>query len=165
MLAKIKSIFFVKILLTKVKEGIKLDLIKYNKYIQNLIDININNYKIFSGKYIIYENNGKGKEYNSYNDELLFEGEYSNGKRHGKGKEYDENLEIIFEGEYSNGKRNGKGIEYYSDGNILFEGEYLNGKRWNGIGYDGNNNFAFEIKNGNGSVKEFYFLKLKKELN
>ena len=39
-------------------------------------------------------------------------------------------------------KRNGKGKEY--DGGILrFEGEYLNGNKWNGKGYDINNNIIF----------------------
>ena len=37
----------------------------------------------------MYEKNGKGKEYNGYDDRLEFEGEYLNGKRNGKGKEYD----------------------------------------------------------------------------
>ena len=140
MLAKIKSTFFLRILFSKIKEGTKLNLIRYNKYIQNQIDINIINYKRYSGKYIIFENNRKGKEYNSYNDKLLFEGEYLNGKRHGKGREYDKHFNIIFEGEYLNDKRNGKGIEYYPNRNVLFIGEYLNGKRWNGKGFDENSN-------------------------
>ena len=43
--------------------------------------ISLINYKIFSGKYIIYEQNGKGKEYN-YDGELIFEGEFVNrGKK------------------------------------------------------------------------------------
>ena len=51
------------------------------------------NYKLFSGRYIIYEKDGKVKEYN-YNDVLIFEGEYLNGK----GKEYDLNGNLVFEG-------------------------------------------------------------------
>ena len=39
------------------------------------------NYKFYSGKYIIYETNIKGKEYDGYDDRLLFEGEYLNGER------------------------------------------------------------------------------------
>ena len=34
-----------------------------------------------SGKYIIWEKNGIGKEYNGYNRKLLYEGEYLNGKK------------------------------------------------------------------------------------
>ena len=86
----------------------------------------------------------------------MFEGAYSKGKRNGKGKEFDFCGQLIFEGEYANGLRNGKGKEYYDNGDIYFEGEYLNGKRWNGIGYDTNNNKAYEIKDGKGKVKFFY---------
>ena len=87
----------------------------------------------------IYETNGIGKEYNSYNDELLFEGEYKNGERNGKGKEYNKFGDVLFEGEYKNGERNGKGQEYNfyrkkdkkrsefpenEKNSIIFEGEY-----------------------------------------
>ena len=67
---------------------------------QNNLNIKLINYKFYSGKYIIYENNIKGKEYSGYNDNLLFEGEYLNGKRYGKGKEYDKDGKLIFEGKY-----------------------------------------------------------------
>ena len=79
--------------------------------LQNAIDINLNNYKFFSKRYIEFEADGKGKEYYGYNDELKFEGEYLNGERNGKGKEYDDG-KLSFDGEYLNGKRNGKGKEY-----------------------------------------------------
>ena len=111
-----------------IKEELKLKLINYNKALQNKININLTNYKFFSGKYIIFETKEKGKEYNAYNDNLLFEGEYLNGKRNGNGKEYDSEDKLIFEGEYLNGKRHGKGKEYDFDGKLLFEGDYLNGK-------------------------------------
>ena len=62
-------------------------MIKYNKSLQYKLDIKIINYKVFSGTYIIYDSNGNGKEYNSYNNELIFEGKYLNEKRNGKGKE------------------------------------------------------------------------------
>jgi antitoxin component YwqK of YwqJK toxin-antitoxin module len=66
-----------------------------------------------------------------------------------------------------NGERNGKGKEYFIDSNIIFEGEYLNGKRWNGKGYDKNRKIIFEIKNGNGKVKEFgtYYKNLIVDIN
>ena len=65
------------------------------------------------------------KEYN-YNGKIIFEGEYLHGKRNGKGKEYDDFQDIlIFEGEYLNGLRNGKGKEYDYKGNLIFEGEYF----------------------------------------
>ena len=135
MLKNSKSIYFIKRLFTFVDEKNKLDIIKYNKNMQNILDINFINYKFFSDRYIIFEKNGKGKEYNKYNDTLIYEGEYLNGKKNGKGKEYYEDSTLLFEGEYLNGERNGKGKEYYEDGKLKFEGEYLNGKKmeWKGL--------------------------------
>jgi len=109
LLDNIKSIFFYKILFSYLDEKIKLKAIKYNKKMQNKMDIKLINYKFYSGKYIIYETNIKGKEYNGDNDYLEFEGEYLNGIRHGKGKDYhDFNGPLYFEGEYLNGKRMAK---------------------------------------------------------
>ena len=111
MLKNIKSIFFIKQLFSYLKEKEKLDIIKYNKSLQNIFNINIFNYKVFSEKYVIYYSNGGGKEYSNYDNNIIFEGEYKNKKRNGKGKEY-LNGNIVFIGEYINGKRNGKGKEY-----------------------------------------------------
>ena len=104
----------------------------------------------------IYEiNNGKGYlKYMAYWGSKNFEGEYLNGKKNGKGKEYDNHI-LIFEGEYLNGKKNGKGKEYNCDNTIIFEGDYFNDKKWNGKGYDKNNNTIYEINNGKGYLKEF----------
>ena len=88
----------------------------YNKKLQKQLLIDLDYYKEISGKYKIGEINGKGKEYNIYNDELIFEGEYLNGKRNGKGKEYFNNGKLMFEGEYLNGKKNGKVKEYNYNG-------------------------------------------------
>ena len=120
------------------------------------------NYKLYYGKYIIFEDNGKAKEYEACNNILIFDGEYKNGKWNGIGKEFNKE-ELIFEGEYLNGKKNGKGKSYYSYGGLKFEGEYLNGKRWNGKGkeYDryGKLEFEGEYLNGerNGKGKEYYY--------
>ena len=102
MLKNVKSYYFLRIIFSCIDEKQKLKLIKYNKSLQDNMNINLTNYKIFSGKYIIYEQNGKGKEI-----------------------DYDGHL--IYEGEYLNGEKNGKGKEYYNNGNLKFEGEYLNG--------------------------------------
>ena len=123
MLQNIKSSYFIKLIYTFVEEAQKLKLIRYNKSMQKNLDISIINYKFFSGRYIIYESNGIGKEYNGYDDILTFEGEYLNGQRHGKGKEYYYDDILTFEGEYLNGKRNGKGKEYNKHGKLIFEGE------------------------------------------
>ena len=103
---KIKSIFFVKNLIYYyINEATQFKLVKYNKSLQKLIDLNLNSYKLFSGKYIIYSADGKGKEYSRYNDNIFYEGGYSNGKRNGDGKEYNDKGELVFEGEYLNGKK------------------------------------------------------------
>ena len=88
LLDNIKSTFFSRMLFSHLDEKFKLKIIKYNKKLKNKIDIKLINYKFYSGKYIIYETNIKGKEYDGHNDDLVFEGEYLNGERHGKGKEY-----------------------------------------------------------------------------
>ena len=100
MLQKIKSKYILKNFFTFVDEKNKLDIIKYNKNMQNIMDMNLINYKFYSKKYIIFEENGKGKEYDGHYDILLFEGGYLNRKRNGKGKEYDIDGNLIFEGEY-----------------------------------------------------------------
>ena len=180
LLQNIKSIFFSRILFFYLDEKIKLKLIKYNKNLQNIIDIKLINYKFYSGKYIIYENSFKGKEYQGYNDSLIYEGEYLNGERNGKGKEFDEitgylkfegeylnggrngkgkeynyDGKLIFEGEYLSGERNGTGKEYYYNGILKFEGEYLNGEKVTGKLYDKNGNLYCNLKSANGLIKEY----------
>ena len=95
-----------------------------------------------------------GKEKN-----MTQEGKYSKEiiqteKKYGKGKEFGFSGEVIFEGEYSNGKRKGKGKEFIN-GKIIYDGEYLNGLKWNGKGYDQNCNKIYELKDGEGLVKEY----------
>ena len=88
MLKNIKASFFARFMFEHIKEHEKLKLIKYNKAIQKTLGINLVNYMRFSERYIIYEAKNKGKEYESYDNQLIFEGEYLNGERNGKGKEY-----------------------------------------------------------------------------
>ena len=171
MLEIIKSTYFLTRLFFHIDDKIKLELIKYNKNLQKILDISLMNYRIFSGKYIIYDGKGKGKIYDAYNDKLLFEGELLKGKKNGKGKEYDKYGNIKFIGEYLNEKRISKGNEIkdgfgcqYDKYNCkLFEGEFLNGKR-NGEGkeyyeFTGKLRFEGEYLNGkrNGKGKEYYF--------
>ena len=86
MLNNVKSSYFPKIIFSFIEEKVKLRIVKYNKYLQNYLNINIINYKEFCGRYNIYESKGKGEEYFGETDHLLFKGEYLNGKRNGKGK-------------------------------------------------------------------------------
>ena len=69
MLKNVKSLYILKIFFTFVDECSKLKLVKYNRNFQNIINIDIINYKYFKGRYIKYEENGKGKEY-YYNGKL-----------------------------------------------------------------------------------------------
>ena len=179
MLKKIKSFYFIKNLFKFLEESKKLKLTKYNKSLQKVIDISINNYIHFKGKYIIYESKGIGKEYFCYKNKLVyvggilngqrngkgkeyydngnlkFEGEYLNGQRNGKGKEYRYD-KLKFEGEYLNGQRNGKGKKYYDNGNLKFECEYLNGKEFIGNKYDENRNIEYKYNKINGKGKEYF---------
>ena len=63
MLENVKSLYFTKIVFSFVDEKQKLKLVKRNKSLQKKIDISIINYIHFKGRHIIYESNGKGKEY------------------------------------------------------------------------------------------------------
>ena len=109
MLDNIKLSYFIKVIFSYIFEGRKLKLIRYNKKMQNKINISLINYKIYNGTYFIYEGNGKGKECDGYSDKLIYEGDYLNGERKGRGKEYSSySGKLFFEGEYLNGKRNGK---------------------------------------------------------
>ena len=181
---KIKSNNIIKLIFSFVFESNKLKIIKYNKKLQNILNIEIGNYFlwfdkgltldkngngqiisahtfniIFEGKYKNGKKNGKGKEYNKFG-ELIFEGEFRDNKRNGKGKEYNSSSgNVLFDGEYKNGKRHGKGIEYDYDKNIIFKGEYLNGKIWSGFGEENYDNFFFkgEYKYGKKwKGKEYY---------
>ena len=98
--------------------------------------------------------NGKGFVKYIDDGEFSYEGEYLNGKKNGKGKEYLYN-DLNYEGEFLNDKRHGKGKEFYKKYKLKFEGEYLNGLKWNGKGYNKDNEIIYEIKNGKGIVKEY----------
>ena len=158
MIKNVRSIFILKTIIAHIEEEKKLYLFCYNKKIQNILNIDIINYILYSNKYKIEEKNGIRKEYNSVNNKLIFKGEYKNGKRNGLGFYYDNTGNIIFKGTFKDGKKNGKGTEYYLGDHIKFEGEYFNGFPYNGRGYDCDNNLVYELKNGCGHVKLFTFL-------
>ena len=80
MLERIKSRFFAKILFSYLDEKKKLKLVRYNKSLQKNLAISSNYYLHFNGRYIIYESNGKGKEY-SQNGELIYEVNFYSVKR------------------------------------------------------------------------------------
>ena len=165
---KIISDYFISKLFAFVEFKKQLRLIIYNKRLQNRSNISLNHYKIFSGKYILYENETKtkGKIFNAYNNMVYYEGELLKGKRNGTGKEYYDygaTIKLKYEGEYLNGKRNGKGKEYdENNGSLMFEGEYLNGER-SGKGKELNYDYVIfdgEYLNGKrykGIIKYYYY--------
>ena len=53
-------------------------------------------------------------------------------------------------------KKNGKGKHYFGNGKLKFEGEYLYGVKWNGKGYNSNDNMVYEIKDLKGNIIDFY---------
>ena len=66
----------------------QLKLMKYSKAIQTKNCINIEDYKKFSGRYIIKGKNDQVKIFSLYTNILLYKGKYLNDKKNGKGKEY-----------------------------------------------------------------------------
>jgi len=70
----IQSKFLIQNIFSFASQERKFKLVKYNKNLQKKLEINLIDYKNLSGKYIVYEENGKGKEYNCFG-ELIFEGE------------------------------------------------------------------------------------------
>ena len=88
MFKNVKSLYIAKIIFSFLHEKGKLEFFKYNKEFRAKIHINLLNYKLYSNKYIIYEENGKGKEYNFLNNKLEYEGKYFQGKKQGKEIKY-----------------------------------------------------------------------------
>ena len=110
----------------------------------------------------IHKNNNKKSHYQILNSikqnktKYIWKGSYNDdNKKNGIGKEYDLDNNLIYEGEYENGIKK-KGIEYYIIGTKKFEGNYKNGIRWNGFLYDLNMKNKYELKNGNGYIKEYH---------
>ena len=128
MLENIKSKYLVRLLFTFLLHKRILRIARHNKQLQEKLDINLIFYKNMTHKYIIYEKDGIGKEYN-LEGKLLYKGQYHEGERNGKGEEYYLS-HIRYKGEYKDGKRNGYGEE--NKGEHTFKGEFKNEKYWNG---------------------------------
>ena len=89
MLEKIKSKHLVKILFKKYLEiKVKLKIIAYNKSLQSLCSVNIEDYKQNAIEYRIKDKNGKYEIRSATNNFLKYEGGLLNGKENGFGKEY-----------------------------------------------------------------------------
>ena len=59
----IKSSYIIKEIFLLLNQKQKLNMIIYNKQLQNIFEVNIEDYKKISGKYKIIEKNSQGKEY------------------------------------------------------------------------------------------------------
>ena len=162
MLIRINSSYVLKQIMDNIDIKRNLNLVKYSKKLQKRLDLDIFDYKRFSGTYII-EENGYITEYNGGNDYIIYEGGFSNGKRNGKGKEFNKEYKLIFEGEYSEGQKwKGYIKEYNDNGKLIFEGDYLCGINGKGKEYDNiNGELLFEgeylngKRNGNGSEYKY----------
>ena len=143
--------------------------LKYIKYIGQIKKGKMNGkckeydkegHMIYEGEYLDGKRNGIGKEY--YNNNIEFEGEFKEGKKwNGNANEYNKKGNLLFYGVYQNGKRfNGKACKYFDDEEKLrYEIEYKDGLLWNVKGYNKNevfNSLDFEIKNGDGNMKDYY---------
>ena len=105
-------------------------------------------------EYEIIDGNGKYKDYSYLYGYLEFDGNLVNGEINGYGKKYYSNGHLNFEGMYLNGIKNGFGKEYYSNGNLKFEGIYKDNMEWDGNGFNTNGEFVYEIKDGQGEIKQ-----------
>ena len=72
MLKNIKSLFILKKIFSLLGDYTLLKSIKYNNFLKSKLNINLYYYKIFKGNFIVYDSNGKGKEYNE-DGKLIFE--------------------------------------------------------------------------------------------
>ena len=99
MLVRISSSYALKQIMDNIDIKRKLNLVKHSKKLQKRLDLDIFDYKRFSGRYIIEENENI-TEYYGGNYYFIYKGGFSNGKRNGKGKEFNRENKLIFKGEY-----------------------------------------------------------------
>ena len=143
--------------------------IKYMKYIAQIRrgipigkckEFDIEGNLVYIGDFSEGKRNGIGKEI--FNDKVSFEGEFKDGiKWNGNANEYNKKGNLLFYGVYQNGKKfSGKECKYFEDDEtIKYEIEYKDGLYWNAKGYNKKDSFSnidFEMKNGNGVMKEYY---------
>ena len=93
----------------------ELNIISYNKQLQNRLGIDIHNYKNLSNKYKIKEKEEKFREYIIHDEVNIFEGEYINAKKI-SGKLFNNKGNILLE------LNEGKGKEYYDNENCNLKG-------------------------------------------
>ena len=180
LLKKIRSSYILKKIFSFIYVNHKLDIIIYNKELQNKCGLDLEYYKFISQKYRTFEPNGIIKEFSKSTNNLIFQGKYINHRKEGEGIEFYENEEgkekmrEKFHGLYSKGYKiigtgytirkqkyffliDNKGEEFFYNEKLCFKGDYFNGRRWNGIGYNYQGEEEFKIKNGSGKVKEFNY--------
>ena len=82
----IKSVYIIKEIFSFFDKKTLFNIIIYNKQWQNVLKINIEDYKKLSGKYKIGKKDGRGKVFKLNTNILLFDGECLNGKKKWKWK-------------------------------------------------------------------------------
>ena len=104
----IKSSYLRKRIFFFLCEKQKLEIVKYNKELQNFLFIDIKDYIEYYQKDILkeftFDKTGKGIE-KYFQFKKKYEGTYLNGKKNGKIKLYDFLEHLLFEGEYLKGKK------------------------------------------------------------
>ena len=139
------------------------ELLKYQEFNDKVVAYTGERVTVNSGVTTIYNNNNKAKyryffipHFKEQDIELIWRGNYNKlNEKEGKGKEYNLEENLIFEGEYIKGEKK-SGIEYYIKEIKKYEGEYQYNKKWNGFLYDILGKNSYEIKSGNGKIKEFH---------
>ena len=91
----VKSKYIQELIISFLNETYKLDLIRYNKKLQNILEININTYKEKSQSLKIGKRDGYCRIYDLYTMALKFEGEYKNGKKMEKEKNFIKAMTIM----------------------------------------------------------------------
>ena len=81
MLKNIKSKYNLKTIIKNINYEIKLKIFKLNNKIKDILNIDLIEYKILSGRFIIGKRNGYAKEYDSLNNKLIFNCNYKEGKK------------------------------------------------------------------------------------
>ena len=99
MLKNIRSLFIMKKAFILLCNKRKLNLVKYNKSLQDKLNLDFKDYRIYSERYIKYLESDIYKEY-KYLNVLIYKGGYFKGKRNGVGKEYNSSGNLIFDGKY-----------------------------------------------------------------
>ena len=69
----VNSFYIIKYIFSLLSENKKLEILEYNDKFKKILGITLEDYKFLSGKYVIGDRNGKGKEYTIYGNNKIFD--------------------------------------------------------------------------------------------